>query len=402
LREATERLFFQDLLIKDTGGSGYGFKMDLWRRWVRRMHSTWQVLDEIGKDDDHDEGGILPGRKSGVSKGRGGVFAGVAIVVGVLAFFAWWGNRDGVDREPRLGEEGRESFAVADSGWVKISTTPNGAVVAANGRVLGIADGQRLRLPSGETRFELSLDQHMNWATTRSIGKDSLTVLEVELVRETGVLRVFSEPAGATIYLDGADTGQRTPAIIAGLPVRQGYRVELRSTGLVTWSSPAFAVTAGDTHVITRLLTGLRYALTISTVPAAAEIFVEGRSVGHSPVHLTDLTAGPQKIEARLAGYSNAMASISIPAANNMTTLQLQPVSPGTLVIKVINTYAEIWVDGERLAEQATNHQVSLRPGRHAIELRHPAYESYLTEVEIKSGQTSVCEHTFRKGGDGQ
>lgn len=402
LREATERLFGEDLLIKDTGGSCYGFKMDLWRRWVRRMHSTWQVLDEIDKGNNQGDGGILPSRKSGAAKLRVGVLAGVALAVGLLAFFVWWGNRDGSDAGPRLASVGQENIAAADSGWVKISTTPSGAVVAANGRVLGIADGQRLRLPSGETRFELSLDQHVSWATTRSIGKDSLTVLQVELVRETGALRVFSEPAGAAIYLDGVDTNQRTPAVITGLPVRQGYRVELRSAGLVTWSSPAFAVTADDTHVITRQLSGLSYGLSIFTRPAAAEIFVDGRSVGQAPVHLADLPAGPQQIEARLAGYSNASVSLSIPALNNMATLQLQPVSPGILVIKVINTYAEIWVDGERLAEQATNHQVSLRPGWHAIELRHPAYESYLTEVEITSGETSVCEHTFRKGGDGQ
>ena len=66
--QAAERLFSQDLLIKDDTGTAYGFKMDLWRQWVRRMHSTWQVQDEISGDDRLDQLGILPAGTSGGKK----------------------------------------------------------------------------------------------------------------------------------------------------------------------------------------------------------------------------------------------------------------------------------------------------------------------------------------------
>ena len=79
--------------------------------------------------------------------------------------------------------------------------------------------------------------------------------------------------------------------------------------------------------------------------------------------------------------------------------LALQKEAPGTLVIRIINTYAEIWVDGERLAQQAVNHQVELPAGHHTVELRNPAFATFSTEIEVTSGQTSICEHTFRKEG---
>jgi len=44
---ALETLFGQELLSKDDAPTpGYNFRMDLWRLWVRRMHSVWQVMGE--------------------------------------------------------------------------------------------------------------------------------------------------------------------------------------------------------------------------------------------------------------------------------------------------------------------------------------------------------------------
>jgi hypothetical protein len=58
LQEAVERLFHHDFLIKTEDGTGYAFKMDLWRLWVRRMHSIWQVIEEITENGRTPEGGL--------------------------------------------------------------------------------------------------------------------------------------------------------------------------------------------------------------------------------------------------------------------------------------------------------------------------------------------------------
>jgi len=402
LREAAERLFSQDLLIKDPTGSAFGFKMDLWRQWVRRMHSTWQVQDEISGEKDRDKLGILPaqsskGRKSWVPRIVGGV---LAVALGLTLM--WWGDRRAEDRGPSGVDVVTPAAAVADSGWVDIDVSPVGSLVTANGQVLGFADDGPLRLPVGPTRLELSHDQHRTWRQTVSVGVDSVTSMEVALLRETGAVKVVSRPPGATIHLDGQPTGRRTPTVLTDLPVREGYRIELQGEGLVSWMSPAFAVAADDTHLIDHDLVAASYPLSITTTPPNAEITVGGRSVGISPVQLNDLPAGAHQVEARLAGYENLSREIQVPAPGNMVLLALQKEAPGTLVIRVINTYAEIWVDGQRLAQQAVNHQVELPAGRHSVELRNPAFDTYQTEIDVNSGETSICEHTFRKGGTGQ
>ncbi len=408
LREATERLFGQDLLIKNSSGDAYAFKMDLWRQWVGRMHSTWQVLDEInGQDgsnqqDDLNQKGILTAATKRNRRTWAKWMPGVGVALGLGLIFLWWANRGGQEGVVVDGGPAAPALAVPDSGWVQVLATPAGALVKANGQILGLAEGGQLRLPVGPVRLELSLDQHASWRQMVPIGVDSVTVVQADLARETGALRVVSQPSGAEIFVDGEPTGRRTPALLTDLPVRQGYRVDLRADGMINWSSPTFAITADDTQIIEQRLSAANYSLTIATTPPEAEVVIAGRNVGLSPVQVANLSRGRQPIEARLTGFETLRTSVDVPARDNMVSLRLQPLAPGTLIIKVINTYAEIWVDGKRVAQQATNHQVELSAGKHLIELRNPAFTTHRTEVEISPGQTSICEHTFRKGGAGK
>jgi hypothetical protein len=48
--KAMEELFHGDLLEKDDAGGTYRFKMDLWRRWIGRMHSIWKAIAEIEQE----------------------------------------------------------------------------------------------------------------------------------------------------------------------------------------------------------------------------------------------------------------------------------------------------------------------------------------------------------------
>lgn len=55
-------------------------------------------------------------------------------------------------------------------------------------------------------------------------------------VVETGVIRVESVPAGATLYLDGQNTGKTTPAAVERLKAGT-YRVALRKQGYSEWNA---------------------------------------------------------------------------------------------------------------------------------------------------------------------
>lgn len=400
VRESAEQLFRDDLLVKDESGNRYGFKMDLWRRWVRRMHSTWQVLGEIGDGADLAAQGItlVPSAARGGRRRRWSW--AIALAAGLALVALWAAGRSRTPGAAPATGRHADSSAAPDSGWISITSTPAGAMVTLDGRVLGMADGNRLRAPAGRASLRLTLDRHRAWQGVVTVVADSQVTRSIDLSRATGHLRVESNPSGAEVWLDGKATGRRTPALMADLPVREGYRVDLRGAGLESWSSAPFAVPADDTIAIFGELAAARFALSITTSPAASEIIWAGRPLGPSPARLDGLTGGTYRMEARLAGYDTLRTAVTVPAPGSLATFALQPRAPGRLVIKVLNTYAEIWVDELRVAQQAANHEMDLPPGRHQIELRNPAFATYRTEVLVRAGQTSICEHLFRKGED--
>src|SRR5262249_46496639 len=85
-----EKLFKGEMLLRDDQGSahGYAFRMDLWRLWIRRQHSVWQVMREEKLEIRND------GRRR---RAMVAVFAGLAVAIvtaGVLLLLpSWLGRR---------------------------------------------------------------------------------------------------------------------------------------------------------------------------------------------------------------------------------------------------------------------------------------------------------------------
>jgi len=46
IRLTLEEMFRRELLEKESG-DGFRFKIDLFRLWIRRSHSIWQVVKEV-------------------------------------------------------------------------------------------------------------------------------------------------------------------------------------------------------------------------------------------------------------------------------------------------------------------------------------------------------------------
>ncbi|MCK5408149.1 MAG: hypothetical protein KAJ37_11855, partial [Candidatus Krumholzibacteria bacterium] len=113
LNEVLEKLFHHDLLNKDRSQDAYTFKMDLWRRWIGRMHSIWQVVDDLaGGDKGHLEG-LKKFRRRRV---RPGIFIPAVAVVLLAATVL-------ID-QARRGNETVPPLSQIDSTRVTIRTDP--------------------------------------------------------------------------------------------------------------------------------------------------------------------------------------------------------------------------------------------------------------------------------------
>jgi hypothetical protein len=180
-----------------------------------------------------------------------------------------------------------------------------------------------------------------SWTRDRQQPGDPGTVLLPST--PLGELNLLVDPAQATIQVDGraVGLGQFRGSVAAG-----ARRITAVAPGFAD-SSFVVEVAADSSAQAQVALRPLLGALRVDSMPAGAEIWLNGRAVGTAPVVLERLPiAEPQRIAARLPGYQEASAQVQLRAgATSSHTLTLSR-SLTALTILSTPSEASIAVDG--------------------------------------------------------
>jgi AAA+ ATPase superfamily predicted ATPase len=365
LHEALEKLFKKDdLLNKEGDRQRYSFKMDLWRQWLSRMHSFWQVINEITED----------GRKPG----------------------------DGIRKErPRTLDRSRAPVGVAappDSTRVVIETEPAQADVYLNARLAGRSPLET-SAPVGMTRIEIRHAGYHSVVDSVELEKDVPYTSTFTLAAKTGRLFVDSTPPGARIEVDGADTGLLTPDTISDLLVVRPHSVVLRYPQYYEARFPAVEIYDDSTSRIDHAFVRVVHQLTVASDPVGATIYLDGETKGLTPSNLQSVTEGTHVLELRLPGYVTRTGSIDVPVEANMIRWALTPLPDGWVIVHV-TPYGTVTVDGETRCQDVSYCPVRLRPGEHRVKLLNPHAADFDTMVTVSPRDTLHVRHRFKPGGD--
>ncbi len=386
LQEALERLFHGDLLEKDGTERAYTYKMDLWRQWVGRMHSIWQVVDELG------EGSPLRTGRGSRRRGRTRLAlltAGPLLVIGLAVAFL----RLLPPRSPAIPPR-----AIADSTTVTLQSTPPGAMVWLENQPLGRTPISGARVPAGGKVLRAELPGYRPWRSTLSLTPGRPESLGFALEEMHGGLRLASDPPGAQVYIDGQPTGRQTPTTVNGLPAAREHRLEMRLAGYAPADYGNVRVIADSlTLLVHRFVRGV-HPLTIVSTPSGAEVRLDGQLVGVTPVNLPQVAEGGHELVLGKAGYGPRSRHVVVPDDGAMIEQALDLLPPGALLLQ-IEPYADVWIDGRLVAKMAVNKRLELDPGVHQIELRHPVHPAMSTQVEIRSGEETLLKQRLSPGG---
>lgn len=384
LHEALEALFHKEMLSKKGGSAKYRFKMDLWRRWIRRMHSVWQVVNEIGLS-------VAP--KARRSLGIRLIFIAGILILGLLGYYGVFVGSPGTQETmpKRPPERTNVLPAQEDEAYVlSVTSIPEGAVVTAESVELGRTPLINIEVETDSVVVQVKKRGYEPAQELMVFPPGRQGHLSFELHPRPGALQVSGNEDGIRVQISGDARTWVTPCLISNLEPNRTYDLQasLPYHGTIhrqVWISP------DSTSTIEVRLRRKLFGTMIIADPQAVVSDSTG-VLGTTPLNL-ERPAGRFQLSFSAEGYKRKDALLSVPNEGQLH-VNLQRLGPGTLVVK-LTPYGDVMVDGTLVATNRLFYAAELAAGEHHVTLRNATHGSSEATISIVPGDTIVVRHNF-------
>jgi serine/threonine protein kinase len=222
--------------------------------------------------------------------------------------------------------------------------------------------------------------------------KHSLDLPPFRLLRSKGALRIQSEPLGAQFWIkseDGKISREGvTPQSIGDLPTGK-YSVVARRGD---WQMrDEVEVQRGATT--TKSFTFVSAMTNITSEPSAADISVDGKSSGRTPLHV-DLTARPHELVAHLDGWPDEKRKIDVNARGENAAHFV--FANGRVKITSAPSGATVIANGKEFGQTPLTIE-EVKPGDVTYELRLPGYKPASVSGKVEPQQQTFLAARLEK-----
>ncbi|MEI6646608.1 MAG: PEGA domain-containing protein [bacterium] len=227
---------------------------------------------------------------------------------------------------------------------------------------------------------------------TIAIKKDMTQARAFTLDPVAGLALVTSKPAGAEISYNNASLGQ-TPLLLTTLSPGT-HRLTLTLPGFQ--SKNVDLVIADRTPIKLEVdLMSASGTLNIETVPAEAEVFINGISRGKTPTTIERIPEGSVNIEIKLAGYEPHARQVSLAAGEvQKINLAMKPL-PGSIQIVSIPSEARVYINDE--FKGMTPYTNKVQWGTYRIRVERPGCEPNARDVVLTNSASITEEFRMTK-----
>lgn len=141
--------------------------------------------------------------------------------------------------------------------------------------------------------------------------------------------------------------------------------------------------------------------LTVSSVPAGAQIMFDGSALCQSPCTLTDIAPGQHVVAASKAGFTSQSRTIHVKAGTSTVSLQLNAVAATTtLMVSSTPAGGAIVIDGRDTGRLTPTLFSFDRPGAHTVTVKRTGYLEASSTVNVQSGTAANASVTLKRLGD--
>ncbi|HVP94586.1 MAG TPA: PEGA domain-containing protein [Methanoregulaceae archaeon] len=295
------------------------------------------------------------------------------------------------------------------SGNISVSSDPAGAAIYLDGSSTGYVTNALLTgITPGSHTVSLTLAGYQNVSTQITViaGQTVLVFASLAPNPTSGNIQVSSGPSGAMIFLDGADTGQVTNAVLNGI-APGSHNVALSLRGYQNFSAQV-TVTAGQTVPMYATLIPIAPPvpttgnISVSSGPSGARIFLDGVNTGQiTNSVIPNVAPGSHSVVINLTGYQDVAAQVNVIAGQTSQVFAtLTPVTPpvpttGNISVSSYPTGALIYLDGSNTGQTTNTILYNIAPGSHTILLNLTGYQNGTAQVMVIAGQTAQVYATL-------
>ena len=194
-------------------------------------------------------------------------------------------------------------------------------------------------------------------------------------------LSLTSVPAGASIELDGKDTGKKTPSTF---DVDPGRHVVKLLKGCQS-AERELSVDDGATEDLQLELDAAKVMLSVTVIPEGATVEIDGKKIGEAPLE-AKLSCGERLVSVSKEGFKSAEKKVELGLEDSAVDFELPVDAYGTLEITV-EPEGVILLDGERVgANEASLAKVGV--GKHTLTIERGGVEVESRSIEVKENAT--------------
>ncbi|MGB5626973.1 MAG: PEGA domain-containing protein [Woeseiaceae bacterium] len=273
-----------------------------------------------------------------------------------------------------------------------IAEPPVDAIVTVNDDQLGKAPFGPLELQPGTHSVRVESDRYLPFKDVIEMaGLERVENLHVQLVPRWANVSVDSEPAGAEIFAGEEQVGV-TPAVIELL--EGTHEITVAKDGYAAWDGSVVAEPNVAQSLPKITLQPADAKLLVNTIPRGANVTVNGRYRGQSPLTLSLSPNVDYQIGMSKAGYGVTSRSFRLEsAASESVTVDLSA-RLGTVTVRVQPADATVYVDGRSRGTGKTTLRLSSAP--HRIEVKRQGYRPWTRTITPRPGYPQTVSARLR------
>jgi formylglycine-generating enzyme required for sulfatase activity/serine/threonine protein kinase len=315
-----------------------------------------------------------PGHKEKVRTGRGWVYGVVAIFLLAVFAGAGWYYYDKIFISEHI---------------LSVESIPAGADVYVDGGHIGISPVQVEELTPGTHKILISKDRYQDYKEYLFIEEGKPRVIQAKLApKPFGDLEVNSNPLGAEVIIDDDKRGI-TPISIEDLP-KGTHRVMVKKEGFDPWQDTIEIISMEKAQISANLIT-IYGGLNISSSPSEADVYVDGKKEGKTPLVLKEVQKGRRIIKLKKVDFDVWKKEVYVKAAEVFKIKAVLGISYGDLKVLSTPNDAEVIINGMSKGKTPLIiHKLS--KGKTKIEIKKEGYEKKTLWVSLEAGEDKTLD----------